>query len=179
MRNRSVRPAGLLAACAAAILISGAEMRAYASEAQEAKQETQARSHQEPSTLAISFPWQWLAASGGTMTFQCDAKKPADDDGIKMIEAVSRDGRRARYTGKGEDGGTFTGTRKGDDFTFEAVSKDGSKLVLQMPWSAARCLFGGARLAGAGSIVLRARDIGGRLRLEVAGQEKGVSVEVK
>jgi hypothetical protein len=57
--------------------------------------------------------------------------------------------------------------------------KDGSKLVLQMPWSAARCLFGGARLAGAGSIGLRARDIGGRLRLEVAGREKGVSVEVK
>lgn len=131
MRNRSVRPAGLFAAWAAATVISGVGMRAYASEAQEAKLETQARSHQEPSMLAISFPWQWLAASGGTMTFQCDAKKPAADDGIKMIEAVSRDGRWARYRGKGEDGGTFTGTRKGDGFTFEAVGEDGSKLVLR------------------------------------------------
>lgn len=180
MRNRSVWPVGLLAACATALAISGAGTRAYASQVQNAKQERQAKSKQEPSTLAISFPWQWLAASGGTMSFQCDAKKPADDDGIKMIEALSRDGRQGRYAGKGEDGGTFIGTRKGDDFTFEAISKDGSKLVLQMPWSVARCIFGGAaKLAGASSIELRARDIGGRLRLEVAGQKKGVSVEVK
>ena len=50
---------------------------------------------------------------------------------------------------------------------------------MQMPWLAARCIFGGAKLAGASSVDLHAREIGGRLRLEVAGQKKGVSVEVK
>jgi hypothetical protein len=133
----------------------------------------------EPSTLAVSIPWQWLASSGGTMNIQCDASRPANDDGVKMIEALSRDGRHGHYAGRGDDGGTFTGTRNGDDFSFEAISKDGSKFALQMPWLAGRCMFGGAKLAGASSIELRARDIGGHLRLEIAGQTQGVSVEVK
>ncbi len=133
----------------------------------------------EPSTLAVSIPWQWLASSGGTMNIQCDSNRPANDEGVKMIEALNRAGHRGRYVGHSDDGGTFTGTRNGDDFTFEAISKDGSKFALQMPWLAGRCMFGGAKLAGAASVELRARDIGGRLRLEIAGQTKGVSVEVK
>ncbi len=133
----------------------------------------------EPSTLAVSIPWQWLASSGGTMNIQCDSNRPANDEGVKMVEALNRAGHRGRYVGHSDDGGTFTGTRNGDDFTFEAISKDGSKFALQMPWLAGRCMFGGAKLAGAASVELRARDIGGRLRLEVAGQTKGVSVEVK
>ena len=113
------------------------------------------------------------------MTFKCEADRPANDDGVRMVEALSRAGRRGRYAGKGDDGGTFTGTRNGDDFTFEAISKDGSRFAMQMPWLAARCMFGGAKLAGASSVDLHAREIGGRVRLEVAGQKKGVSVEVK
>jgi len=140
--------------------------------------EKPAAGRQEPSTIAVSIPWQWLASSGGTMSFECEADKPASDDGVKMIEALRRDP-RVRYSGKGGDGGTFRGTRDGKDFTFEAVSKDGSRFTLQMPWSAARCIFGGAKLAGATKVELRAKDVGGRLRLELAGQTKGVSVEVK
>jgi len=113
------------------------------------------------------------------MSFPCESDRPADDERVKMIETLNRAGRRGRYTGKDSDGGAFTGTRNGDDFTFEAISKDGSKLVMQMPWFAARCIFGGAKLAGATSVSLRAHEIGGRVRLEVAGQKKGVSVEVK
>ena len=67
----------------------------------------------------------------------------------------------------------------GDDFTFEAISKDGSRFAMQMPWLAGRCIFGGAKLAGATSVDPHAREIGGRLWLEVAGQKKGVSVDVK
>ena len=165
---------GLLAAGIAAAGAVGAS-----AQAPEAKQEKPATGRQEPSTLAVSIPWQWLASSGGTMNFQCDSNRPPNDEGVKMVEALSRAGRQGRYAGRSDDGGTFTGTRKADDFTFEAVSKDSSKFVLQMPWLAARCIFGGARLAGATAVELRARDIGGRLRLEVAGQTKGVSVEVK
>jgi hypothetical protein len=146
---------------------------------QDGKRGKQAAARQEPSTLAISVPWQWLASSGGTMTFQCETNRPANDEGVRMVEALTRGGRQGQFAGKGEDGGTFVGTRNKDDFTFEATGKDGSKFVMQMPWLAARCVFGGARLAGAGSIDVRARDIGGRLRLEVAGEKKGVSVEVK
>jgi hypothetical protein len=142
------------------------------------KTDKAAEGKHEPSTLAVSIPWQWLASSGGTMTFQCEADKPASDDGVRMIEALRRDA-HGRYTGKGGDGGTFHGTRKGEDFTFEAVGKDGSKFVMQMPWSAARCIFGGAKLAEASSVSLRAKDVGGRLRVEVAGETKGVSVEVR
>jgi hypothetical protein len=134
--------------------------------------------HQQPSTIAVSIPWQWLATSGGTMSFACEADKPASDDGVKMIEALRHDP-HGRYSGKGGDGGTFRGIRNGEDFTFEAVGKDGSRFTLQMPWSAARCIFGGAKLAGAGQVELKAKDIGGRIRLELAGQTKGVSVEVK
>jgi hypothetical protein len=144
-----------------------------------AAKDSPAAERQEPSTLAVSIPWRWLASSGGTMNIQCDSKRPANDEGVKMVEALNRAGRRGRYVGQGEDGGTFTGTRNGDDFRFEAVGKDGSKFALQMPWLAGRCMFGGAKLAGAGSVEMRARDIGGHLRLEVVGQTKGVSVEVK
>ncbi|MDQ2980579.1 MAG: hypothetical protein M3R62_15330, partial [Acidobacteriota bacterium] len=165
---------GLLAAGIAAANATGA-----VAERREAKQEKQATGKQEPSTLAVSIPWQWLASSGGTMNFQCDSNRPPNDEGVKMVEALSRAGSQSRFAGKSDDGGTFTGTRKGDDFTFETVSKDGSKFVPQMPWLAARCIFGGAKPAGATSVELRARDIGGRLRLEVAGQTKGVRVEVK
>ncbi len=136
-------------------------------------------SRQEPSTLAISIPWQWLAATGGTMSFQCQPNRPGDDEGVRMVEALTRDGRRARYAGKGDDGGTFIGSRNGDDFTFEAISKESARFAMQMPWVAARCMFGGARLAGTSSVDLRAREIGGRVRLELAGAKKGVSVEVK
>jgi len=140
--------------------------------------EKSATERQEPSTFAVSIPWQWLASSGGTMSFGCEADKPASDDGVKMIEALRRDP-HGRYSGKGGDGGTFRGTRNADDFTFEATSKDGSKFTLQMPWLSARCIFGGAKLAGATQVELKAKDVGGRLRLELAGQTKGVSVEVK
>jgi hypothetical protein len=166
--------AGLLAA-----VILGTRASGAAAQTPDAKQEKQAAGRQEPATLAVSIPWQWLASSGGTMSFQCEADRPADDENVKMIETLNRPGRRGRYSGKDEDGDAFTGTRNGDDFTFEANSKDGSKIVLQMPWFAARCLFGGAKLAGATSISLRAHEIGGRVRLEVVGQKKGVSVEVK
>jgi hypothetical protein len=166
--------AGLLAVAA---LASGS--RAGAAQDRDAAHETQAATRQEPSTLAVSIPWQWLASTGGTMTFKCEANRPADDDGVRMVEALSRTGRRGRYAGKGDDGGTFTGTRNGDDFTFEAISKDGSRFAMQMPWLAGRCIFGGAKLAGASSVDLHAREIGGHLRLEVAGQKKGVSVDVK
>jgi hypothetical protein len=146
-----------------------------------ATKEKPADERQEPSTFAVSIPWQWLASSGGTMNIQCDSSRPSNDEGVKMVEALNRSGRhgRRRYVGKSDDGGTFTGIRDGDDFSFQAVSKDGSKFALQMPWLAGRCMFGGAKLAGASSVELRARDIGGRLRLEIAGQTKGVSVEVK
>jgi hypothetical protein len=137
-----------------------------------------AAGRQEPSTFAVSIPWQWLASSGGTMSFGCEAEKPASDEGVKMIEALRRNA-KGRYSGKGDDGGTFRGTRNAEDFTFEAIGKDGSRFTLQMPWSAARCIFGGAKLAGATQVELRAKDVGGRLRLELAGQTKGVSVEVK
>jgi len=133
---------------------------------------------QEPSTFAVSIPWQWLASSGGTINFGCEADKPATDEGVKMIEALRRDP-KGRYSGKSDDGGAFRGTRNGEDFTFEAFGKDGSRFALQMPWSAARCIFGGAKLAGATEVELRAKDVGGRLRLELAGQTKGVTVEVK
>ena len=167
-------PVGLLA-----LAMAGIGAFADASSSQDAKREKQATPRPEPSTLAVSVPWQWLASSGGTMTFQCESDRPAGDEGVRMIEALTRAGHQGRFSGKGGDGGTFVGTRKGDDFTFEAISKDGSKFVMQMPWFAARCIFGGAKLAGAASVELRAKDIGGRLRLEVAGQKKGVSVEVK
>lgn len=150
-----------------------------AAAAQVSAKEEPATRRPEPSTLAVSIPWQWLASSGGTMNIQCDANRPANDEGVKMVEALNRAGRHGRYVGRGDDGGTFTGTRHGDDFSFEAISKDGSKFALQMPWLAGRCMFGGAKLAGATSVELRARDIGGHLRLEIAGQTKGVSVEVK
>ena len=163
---------GLLAATIVAATAGAAAQTPTAKEKQPAER-------QEPSTLAVSIPWQWLASSGGTMTFQCDSNRPANDEGVKMVEALNAAGRRGRYVGKSDDGGTFTGTRNGDDFTFEAVGKDGSKFILQMPWLAGRCMFGGAKLAGAASVELRAKEIGGRLRLEVAGQTKGVSVEVK
>lgn len=166
--------AGLLAA-----VILGPGTSGAAAQTPDSSQEKKATEKQEPSTLAVSIPWQWLASSGGTMSFQCDSDKPADDEGVKMIETLSRSGRRGRYTGKDEDGDAFTGTRKGDDFTFEAIGKEGSKFVMQMPWLAARCIFGGAKLAGATAVSLRAQEIGGRVRLEVAGQKKGVSVEVK
>lgn len=166
--------AGLLAA-----VILGTGASGAAAQTPAAKPEKQSAGRQEPSTLAVSIPWQWLASSGGTMTFQCEPDRPADDESVKMVETLNRPGRRGRYTGKDSDGDAFTGTRKGDDFTFEATGKDGSKFVLQMPWFAARCLFGGAKLAGATSISLRAHEIGGRVRLEVVGQKKGVSVEVK
>ena len=167
--RRSV--AGLLAT-AAIVAVSGS----LAAQTPPALHETRAR--QNPSNLAISIPWQWLASTGGSMNFQCEANRPADDDGVRMIKALARDGRRGRYAGKG-DGGTFTGARSGDDFTFEAISKDGSRFAMQMPWIAARCIFGGARLAGASSVNLQAREIGGRLRLEIAGRTKGVSVDLK
>jgi hypothetical protein len=166
--------AGLLAFAA---LAGGS--RAGAAQDRDAAHEKQTSARQEPSTLGISIPWQWLASTGGTMNFQCEANRPADDDGVRMVEALSRAGRKGRYAGKGGDGGTFTGARDGDDFTFEAISKDGSRFAMQMPWLAARCIFGGAKLAGASSVDLHAREIGGRLRLEVAGQKKGVSVDVK
>jgi hypothetical protein len=174
IHSRRVSVAGLLAVAA----LAGAS-RAGAAQDRNAAHETQAATRQEPSTLAVSIPWQWLASTGGTMTFKCEAGRPANDDGVRMVEALSRAGRRGRYAGKGDDGGTFTGTRNGDDFTFEAISKDGSRFAMQMPWLAARCMFGGAKLAGASSVDLHAREIGGRVRLEVAGQKKGVSVEVK
>lgn len=169
-----VSVAALLAVAALA-----AGSRVATGQDREASKDTKAAARQEPSTLAVSIPWQWLASSGGTMTFQCEAKRPADDDGARMIEAVTRAGRQGRYTGKGDDGGTFTGIRNGDDFTFEAVSKDGSKFAMQMPWLAAQCMFGGAKLAGRSSVELHAKEIGGRVRLEIAGQKKGVSVEVR
>lgn len=140
--------------------------------------EKSAEGRQEPSTFAVSIPWQWLASSGGTMSFGCEADKPASDEGVKMIEALRRDP-HGRYSGKGGDGGTFRGTRNAEDFTFEATGKDGSRFTLLMPWSAGRCIFGGAKLAGATQVELKAKDVGGRLRLELAGQTKGVSVEVK
>src|SRR5574340_1092962 len=62
------------------------------------------------STLGVSIPWQWLASSGGTMTFQCKERRPADDEGVRMIEVLSKSGKRGHYAGKGDDGGTFTGT---------------------------------------------------------------------
>jgi hypothetical protein len=173
IRSRRLVATGLFAAATFAAGTSAA-----AAQTPTAK-EREATGRQEPSTLAVSIPWQWLAASGGTMNFQCDSDRPVNDEGVKMVEALNRAGRRGRYVGKGDDGGTFTGTRNGKDFTFQAVSKDGSKFTLQMPWLAARCIFGGAKLAGATSVELRARDIGDHLRLEVAGQTKGVSVEVK
>jgi hypothetical protein len=160
----------LAAGCLSAILAAGTAG---------AQQEKPPTDRQERSTLSISIPWQWLASSGGTMNFQCEVQKAADDEGVKMIEALSRSPRPKRYAGKSDDGGTFTGTRNGEDFTFETVSKDGSKFTLQMPWLAARCIFGGAKLAGATSVELRAKDVGGRVRLEVTGQTKGVNVEVK
>ena len=169
----------LFAAGFLAIANAGAAVTADAAQRQDAKQEKQATARQEPSTLAVSIPWQWLASTGGTMNFQCESNRPANDDGVRMVEGLTRAGKQGHFSGKGDDGGTFTGTRKGDDFTFEAISKDGSKFALQMPWFAARCIFGGARLAGATSVELKAKDIGGRVRLEVAGQKKGVSVEVK
>lgn len=179
MRERTFWLRCLLAAGSAAIAILCAEASADGSQKQDATPEKRETSRQEPSILAISFPWQWLASSGGTMTFKCEANRKADDDGVKMIEALSRAGHQGRYAGKGSDGGIFTGTRNGDDFIFDAISKDGSKLALQMPWSAARCIFGGAKLAGATSIELKAHDLGGRVRLEVTGQKKGVSVQMK
>jgi len=167
----------LAAGCLSAILAVGAA-GAHA-QSGDARPEKPSTDRQEPSTLAVSIPWQWLASSGGTMKFQCEAERPAGDEGVKMIEALSGPSRLKRYARKSDDGGTFTGTRNGEDFTFETVSKDGSKFAVQMPWLAARCMFGGAKLAGATSVELRAKDIGGRMRLEVTGQTKGVSVEVK
>ncbi len=178
MPRQSIRRIRPLLACAAAAAIWCAATRAEAKLAQDGK-DMREEPTPGPSTLAISFPWQWLAASGGTMKFECEANKPANDDGVKMIEALSRKARHGHYAGTGDDGGTFTGDRKGDDFTFEAVGKDGSRFSLQMPWSAARCIFGGAKEAGASGIELRARDLGGRLRLEIAGEKKGVRVDVK
>jgi len=151
---------------------------AAVAQANSATPEKSAEGRQEPSTFAVSIPWQWLASSGGTMSFGCEADKPASDEGVKMVEALRRDP-HGKYSGKGGDGGTFRGTRNAEDFTFEATGKDGSRFTLQMPWAAARCIFGGARLAGATQVELKAKDVGGRLRLELAGQTKGVSVEVK
>lgn len=168
-----------LGAAALAIGIAAVAAPADAEQTQAAKPEKAATERQEPSTLAISIPWQWLASTGGTMNFQCEANRPANDEGVRMIEALGRAGRKGHFTGKGDDGGTFAGTRNDDDFTFEATGKDGSKFVMQMPWLAARCMFGGAKLAGAPSVELRAKDVGGRVRLEVAGARKGVAVEVK
>src|SRR5450432_282747 len=88
---------------------------AAAGQDREASKGAKAAARQEPSTLAVSIPWQWLASSRGTMTFGCEAKRPAEDDGVRMIEAVTRAGRQGHYTGKGDDGGTFTGIRNGDD----------------------------------------------------------------
>jgi hypothetical protein len=162
----------LAAGALAAAVASGAPL------AQAAKPEKTAAARQEPATLAISVPWQWLASSGGAMNFQCEDKRPANDDGVRMIEALNRS-RKGHFSGKGDDGGTFTGTRNGEDFSFEALSKDGSKFALQMPWLAARCIFGGSKAAGASSVELKAQDVGGRVKLEIAGQKKGVSVEMK
>jgi hypothetical protein len=173
-----MRSLSIMKALAAGALAAGiAPVAAGAQPAQAAKQE-KAATRQEPATLAISVPWQWLASSGGTMNFQCEANRPVNDEGVRMIEALGR-GPKGRFSGKGDDGGTFTGTRRNEDFTFEAISKDGSKFALQMPWLAARCMFGGAKLAGAPSVELRAQDVGGRVKLEIAGQKKGVSVEMK
>src|ERR1700694_1272421 len=92
-----VSVAGLLAVTALA-----SSSRAGAAQDRDAAHETQAATRQEPSTLAVSIPWQWLASTGGTKTFKWEADRPAKHDGGRV---VARAGRGACARGGAKIGG--------------------------------------------------------------------------
>ncbi len=122
-------------------------------------------------SVDISLPLQLLAGLGGTMTLDCN--DDVDSDTRAMMQALRRSG---RYESRDGDD-RFTAWRLGDRFRLKAVDGDGDgAFILEMPWAAAECLFGGVN--GKRQIKLESLGSKGGLELRMSGDDASIKVAV-
>jgi hypothetical protein len=122
-------------------------------------------------SIDISLPLQLLTRLGGTMTLDCD--NHVDADTRAMIQTLRRTNRYEKRDGDDR----LVAWRFGDRFRMKAMDGDGEgTFMLEMPWAAAECLFGGT--SGKRQIKLEALERTGGFELRMTGDDGQISVAV-